>query len=126
MSEQKAILIVDDEWMLVETISYHLEKAGYRILKAMDGDAGLQTALVEKPDLVVLDLMMPNLSGWDVCRELRKSPDFGPEIPIILMTARGEAEDRSKSLAAGASDYLLKPFGMQDLITKVKVLLGDE
>jgi DNA-binding response OmpR family regulator len=125
MSAQHAILIVDDEWMLVETIAYHLEKAGYTTLKAMDGETGLKVALENKPLLVILDVMMPHMTGWEVCRALRKTPGFGAQVPIIVMTARGEAADRDKSLAAGANEYLLKPFGMQDLMGVVRELLGD-
>jgi DNA-binding response OmpR family regulator len=125
MSAQKEILIVDDEWMLVETISYHLQKAGYKTATAMDGEAGLRRALEIQPSLLILDVMLPHLSGWDVCRALRGSPQFGSQIPILMMSARGQTEDRADSLAAGANDFLSKPFGMQELLTKVQLLLSD-
>lgn len=124
MSEQKAILIVDDEWMLVETIAYHLEKAGYIVHKAMDGESGFKQALGIKPHMIILDVMLPQMSGWQVCRELRQSPDFPQGVPILMMSARGQTEDRFKALEAGANDFLAKPFGMQDLLAQVKTLLG--
>jgi DNA-binding response OmpR family regulator len=126
MSPQKVILIVDDEWMLVETISFHIQRAGYETAKAMDGEDGLRQALELKPSLLILDVMLPHLSGWDICRQLRSSPEFGAEVPILMMSARGQPEDRADSLAAGANDFLSKPFGMQDLLAKVRSLLPDD
>ncbi|BCM93049.1 alkaline phosphatase synthesis transcriptional regulatory protein PhoP [Abditibacteriota bacterium] len=124
MNSQNTILIVDDEQLLVETISFNLERAGFLVLKAFDGESGLAQALESKPQLMILDVMLPHLSGWDVCRTLRAASPYGKVLPILMLTARGEARDREKSFAAGASDYMLKPFSMQDLIDRIQTLLN--
>lgn len=124
MNFESTVLIVDDEPLLVETIAFNLKKAGFSVLKAFDGESGLKQALEAKPDLVILDVMLPHISGWDVCRALRASLRGQKHLPILMVTARGEAGDRDKSLAAGADDYLLKPFAMQELIGRVQELLN--
>ncbi len=124
MNFQPTLLIVDDEPLLVETIAFNLEKAGFIVLKAFDGESGLAQALEFKPELMILDVMLPHLSGWDVCRALRSSSSYGQELPILMLTARGAARDREKSFQAGASDYLLKPFAMQELMERIRALLG--
>lgn len=123
MSVKHTILIVDDEWLLVETIAYNLEMVGFTTLKAYDGESGLLQAREARPRLVILDLMLPHLSGIEVCRTLRQDPQFGVETPILMMTARGEASVRARCLQAGANDLLRKPFAMQDLIGRVQALL---
>jgi DNA-binding response OmpR family regulator len=117
------ILIVDDERMLVETISYNLEKEGFTIVTAHDGESALQQAKAVRPDLVVLDLMLPKISGWEVCRALRQNAEYRLDSPILMLTARGEEADKVLGLELGADDYLVKPFGMRELVARVRALL---
>lgn len=121
------ILIVDDEQMLVETIEYNLQKAGFETFHAFDGQTALARAREARPQLVILDLMLPRLSGWEVCRALRQGSEYsgpGGMPPVILMlTARGEESDKVIGLEMGADDYLVKPFGMRELIARVRALL---
>jgi DNA-binding response OmpR family regulator len=117
------ILIVDDERMLVETISYNLQKEGYLVVTAHDGETALAQAKAVQPQLVVLDLMLPKISGWEVCRALRQSPDYKLDSPILMLTARGEEADKVLGLELGADDYLVKPFGMRELVARVRALL---
>jgi DNA-binding response OmpR family regulator len=123
MNSQNTLLIVDDEPLLVETIAFNLEKAGFDVLKAFDGESGLAQALAARPRLLILDVMLPHLSGWEVCRALRSSSPYGQSVPILMLTARGETRDREKSLEAGASDYMPKPFAMKELIGRIEQLL---
>jgi two-component system alkaline phosphatase synthesis response regulator PhoP len=101
------ILIVDDEPAIVRGLEDNLRFEGYETLAATSGEEGLSRALGEAPDLVLLDIMMPKLSGWDVCRELRRR---GVDVPVIMLTARGEEVDRVRGLELGADDYVAKPF----------------
>lgn len=117
------ILIVDDERMLVETISYNLQKEGFLIVTAHDGETALQQAKSVQPQLVILDLMLPKISGWEVCRALRQSADYKLDAPILMLTARGEESDKVIGLELGADDYLVKPFGMRELVARVRALL---
>ncbi len=117
------ILIVDDERMLVETIEYNLQKAGFATVTAFDGETALAQAKAHQPQLVVLDLMLPKISGWEVCRALREDPEFRLSSPILMLTARGEESDKVVGLEMGADDYLVKPFGMRELIARVRALL---
>lgn len=117
------VLVVDDERMLVETISYNLEKAGFDIVSAFDGESALKQAREEKPDLIVLDVMLPKISGWEVCRALRHDPDSRTQAPVLMLTARGEESDKVIGLELGADDYLVKPFGMRELVARVRALL---
>ncbi|MER3501661.1 MAG: hypothetical protein IMHGJWDQ_001719 [Candidatus Fervidibacter sp.] len=113
------ILIVEDEAPLAEAIAYALKREGYQVRIALDGQEGLRVALTEKPDLVILDLMLPKLDGWEVCRTLRaKSP-----LPILILTARGEEQEKVLGLELGADDYVVKPFSMRELIARVRALL---
>jgi DNA-binding response OmpR family regulator len=106
------ILIVEDEVAMAEAIAYALKREGFQVRIATDGQEGLRMALTEKPDLVILDLMLPKLDGWEVCRTLRaKSP-----VPILILTARGEEHDKVIGLELGADDYVVKPFSMRELI----------
>ena len=113
------ILVVDDETSVTDLIGYNLEKAHYEVLVAHDGEAALQTAQEQNPDLILLDLMLPKIDGLDVCRELRKSS----QVPIIMVTARGEEADRVIGLELGADDYLCKPFSMRELMARIKAVL---
>ena len=114
------ILIVDDEPEMVRGLEDNLRFEGYQTLSATDGRRGLALALSEAPDLVLLDIMMPGMSGWDVCRELRAK---GLDIPVIMLTARGEEADRVQGLELGADDYVTKPFSPKALLARVKALL---
>ena len=117
------ILIVDDERMLVETIEFNLQKAGFETVVAFDGESALAQARTHGPDLVVLDLMLPKISGWEVCRALRQDPDYRLSGPILMLTARGEESDKVIGLELGADDYMVKPFGMRELVARVRALL---
>ena len=113
------ILIVEDEVSLAQAVAYALRREGFQVRVATDGQEGLRMALTEKPDLVILDLMLPKLDGWEVCRTLRaKSP-----VPILILTARGEEHDKVIGLELGADDYVVKPFSMRELIARVRALL---
>jgi len=113
------ILVVDDETAVTDLIGYNLEKAHYQVITAHDGEAALELARESKPDLVLLDLMLPKVDGLDVCRELRKTS----QVPIIMVTARGEETDRVIGLELGADDYLTKPFSMRELLARIKAVL---
>lgn len=113
------VLVVDDEETLVETIKYNLLKNGYEVCVAFDGMQALNVARRERPDLIVLDVMLPALDGFDVCRALRKDT----AVPILMLTARDEEVDKILGLEFGADDYMTKPFSMRELLTRVKVLL---
>ncbi len=117
------ILVVDDERMLAETISFNLEKEGFAVVTAHDGETALALAKEHAPDLVVLDLMLPRISGWEVCRALRQSAEYQLDAPILMLTARGEEADKVLGLELGADDYLVKPFGMRELVARVRALL---
>jgi DNA-binding response OmpR family regulator len=114
------ILIVDDEPAIVRGLEDNLRFEGYETLAATSGDEGLARALAEAPDLVLLDVMMPARSGWDVCRELRQR---GVDVPIIMLTARGEEGDRVRGLELGADDYISKPFSLRELLARVRAVL---
>ena len=113
------ILIVDDEPSVTDLLAYNLRKAHYDVLIAGDGRQALQLARDASPDLILLDLMLPEVDGLDVCRELRKSTS----VPIIMVTALGEETDRVVGLEVGADDYITKPFGMRELLARVKAVL---
>ncbi len=116
------ILVVEDEPPLVEMLRYNLEKAGHRTSVATDGVAALEQVDVEQPDLVLLDWMLPRLSGMEVCRRLRADP-YHEKLPIIMLTARGEEEDRVRGLESGADDYIVKPFSPGELVARVRSVL---
>ncbi len=113
------ILIVEDELPMAQAIAYALKREGYQVRIASDGQEGLRLALTEKPDLVILDLMLPKLDGWEVCRTLRAKS----KVPILILTARGEEHDKVLGLELGADDYVVKPFSMRELIARVRALL---
>jgi DNA-binding response OmpR family regulator len=113
------ILIVDDEPAVTDLLAYNLRQAHYEVLVAADGQRALHLALQAKPDLILLDLMLPVIDGLDVCRELRKSS----QVPIIMITARGEETDRVVGLELGADDYLCKPFSVRELMARIKAVL---
>jgi DNA-binding response OmpR family regulator len=114
------VLIIEDELPMRTALQDVLEAEGYRVLSAPDGESGLRRALDEKPDLVLLDIMMPRLDGYAVCAELRR---FSNQVPILMLTAKGQIEDRVTGLDAGADDYLVKPFSTEELLARVRALL---
>jgi len=117
MSEK--ILVVDDEISLQETLAYNLKKEGYEVIVAGDGTAAIDLARSNKPDLIILDVMLPGLDGFEVCRILRQESNT----PVLMLTARDDEIDRVVGLEVGADDYLAKPFSMRELIARVKALL---
>lgn len=116
------IMIVEDETALVTLLKYNLEKQGYETITVMDGKDVLSTALTEKPDLVLLDWMLPNVQGIDLCRDMRKSYELR-NIPIIMLTARGEEADKVRGLSYGADDYMTKPYSIPELMARIVALL---
>jgi two-component system phosphate regulon response regulator PhoB len=116
------ILVVDDEADITALVAYHLAKAGFRVSTAANGPDALKAAREERPDIVILDLMLPGLSGYDVLAEMRKR-DETREVGVILLTARREETDRIRGLSLGADDYLTKPFSPQELSLRVSALL---
>jgi two-component system phosphate regulon response regulator PhoB len=117
-----SVLVAEDEGALVTLLRYNLEREGYRVLEAMDGEEALLIASEEKPDLVLLDWMLPQLSGIEVCRRLRGRQETR-NVPIIMLTARGEESDRIRGLDTGADDYLTKPFSMMELMARLRAVM---
>jgi two-component system response regulator RegX3 len=115
----KTILVVDDEATLRETLAWNLERDGYRVVEAADGRTALERFRAEKPDLVLLDLMLPELSGVEVCRRMRAESD----VPILMLTARDSEVDKIVGLEVGADDYVTKPFSLRELQARVRALL---
>ncbi|HOK41178.1 MAG TPA: response regulator [bacterium] len=115
----KKILIIDDEKYILLVTKYNLKNAGYDVLIANNGEEGIKIAQTELPDLILLDLMMPLVDGFQVIRTLR-ADESTKSIPIIILTARGSVEDKNKVYEYGANDYLLKPFSVQQLLEKIK------
>ena len=118
MAAQK-IMICDDQIMIHETLGMYLANEGFEHISAMDGEEALQKFETEKPDLIILDIMMPKLSGTDVCRKLREKS----RVPIIMLTAKGEEIDRILGLELGADDYIVKPFSAREVVARVKAVL---
>jgi len=118
-SAVKKILIADDEPTLVSTLQYNLEREGYSVVIATDGEAAVAAARERHPDLIVLDIMMPRLNGLEVCRILRREM----HVPIVILSARGDERDRAAGVEAGADDYVTKPFSMGELIARIGLLL---
>jgi len=113
------VLVVEDEENLLAALRYNLDKEGYQVLTAVDGEQGLEAAREEKPDLILLDIMLPKLDGFEVCRILRRETN----IPIVMLTAKGEEVDRVVGLELGADDYVTKPFSMRELLARVRAML---
>src|SRR5579864_9753673 len=114
------ILIVEDEPAMVSGLRDNFEFEGYQVITAADGVSGLERALADSPDLVILDVMMPRMSGLDVCKQLKSRR---PAIPIIMLTARGQEVDKVVGLELGADDYVTKPFSIRELLARVKAVL---
>jgi len=119
MDMQTTILVVDDEPAIVDVLTYNLEKAHYRVLVARDGLEALEQTRRQKPDLIILDLMLPGMDGLEVCRAIRHEG----ELPIIMLTARDEEIDRVVGLELGADDYVVKPFSVRELMARIKTVL---
>jgi len=115
----KTILVVDDEKQIVEVISAYLEREGYRVIAAYDGKTALDMALKEKPDLILLDLMLPEINGFEICRLVRNESST----PIIMLTARDEETDKILCLEVGADDYITKPFSPREVLARVRAVL---
>ena len=116
---QQLILIVEDEQPIVDILKFNLEKNDYRVIEALDGNEGLRLALSKNPDLVLLDVMLPGLDGFGVCRKIREKSS----VPIIMLTARDEEVDKVLGLELGADDYMTKPFSVRELLARVKANL---
>ena len=118
----KKILVVDDEKELLELVKLRLEPSGYSIITASDGLEGLEKAKTERPDLIILDLMLPKMNGYEVCRLLKFDIEY-KKIPIILFTARASDEDQATGIKSGADAYVVKPFNSKILLEKIKELI---
>lgn len=120
MAVKERILIIEDERPMRTVLKDALERQGYRPLTAADGEAGLEVALRELPDLIILDVMMPKVDGFVLCAELRR---LGHTTPILMLTAKGQVEDRVKGLDLGADDFLTKPFSRDELLARIRAML---
>ncbi len=118
-SDQNCVLVIEDDPNTANLVALYLEKEGFGALQANDGATGLALAEKHRPDLVVLDIMLPKMDGWEVCRRLRKTS----EVPVIMLTARGEEIDRVSGLTLGADDYVVKPFSPRELVARIKAVL---
>jgi two-component system phosphate regulon response regulator PhoB len=116
------ILVIEDETALVELIRYNLEKDGFRVSAANDGEEGLALLREHKPDLLVLDWMLPHVSGIEICRQIRRKTELR-DLPVIMLTARGEEADRIRGLEVGADDYIIKPFSPSELVARIRAVL---
>ena len=121
--DRPVVLVADDDDDIRDLVAFRLDRAGYEVLRAGDGEQALQLAIEHKPDLAVLDVMMPKLTGYDVTRELRANAETS-RIPVILLTARVQEADVARGFEAGADDYVKKPFSPQELKARVQAVLG--
>ena len=117
MEQKRTVLIVEDEKSIVDILRFNLEKEGYAVLTAYDGESGLEQAVNGGADLILLDVMLPKMNGFDVCRQLREK---GNNVTVIILTAREEEADKVLGLEIGADDYITKPFSMRELMARVK------
>jgi DNA-binding response OmpR family regulator len=122
-TDQKIVLVADDDEDILELITFRLERSGYTVVQAHDGEEAWNLAQVHHPDLAVLDVMMPKLDGFELTRRLRAKPET-ERMPIILLTARAQDADVQQGFEAGADDYLRKPFSPQELRARVQAILG--
>ncbi|WP_078545149.1 response regulator transcription factor [Litchfieldia alkalitelluris] len=116
----KKVLVVDDEQSIVTLLQYNLKQAGFEVITAMDGEMGLELAIIEQPDLILLDLMLPKMDGLEVCKELRQRR---VSTPIFMLTAKDDEFDKVLGLELGADDYLAKPFSPREVVARVKAIL---
>jgi two-component system phosphate regulon response regulator PhoB len=118
----KRVLVIEDDPDIVELLRYNLEKEDFRVTAATDGKSGLELLKRSSPDVLILDLMLPGLSGIEVCKAIRRNPEH-ERLPILMLTARGEETDRVLGLELGADDYVTKPFSVREMVARVKALL---
>lgn len=116
----KKVLVVEDEESIITLLAYNLEQSGFSVIKAMDGEMGKQLAMTEKPDVIILDLMLPKLDGIEICKILRQNK---VTVPIMMLTAKNEEFDKVLGLELGADDYMTKPFSPREVVARVKALL---
>ncbi len=116
---ERTILVVDDETPIVDLLRFNLQKAGYKVLAAYDGKSALEMAKTKKPDLILLDVMLPKMDGFEVCRKIRETDS----VPILMLTAREEEIDKVFGLESGADDYITKPFSVRELMARIKANL---
>ncbi|MFZ1325651.1 MAG: response regulator [Candidatus Contendobacter sp.] len=119
------ILVVDDEPNIVLSLEFLMKQAGFQVRTASDGEAALAAVAVEAPDMVLLDVMMPRKTGYEVCQAIRANPDW-KAVRIIMLTAKGREVEREKGLALGADDYITKPFSTQEVVERVRELLAQD
>jgi phosphate regulon transcriptional regulator PhoB len=119
---KKQIIVADDEKDILELVSFNLEQEGFSVLKAVNGRKALEMVKADKPDLIILDLMMPEMSGMEVCRTIRNNADIA-DIPVIMLTAKSDQVDKILGLEIGADDYITKPFHVRELIARVRSVL---
>ena len=120
----KKVLVCDDEPYIVESVSYVVRKAGFEVVVAEDGEEALQAARAERPDLIFLDIMMPRLSGHEVCKQVKDDPETRDSY-VIMLTARGQEEDERKAMDAGADEFMTKPFSPRKMRAKLQEILGE-
>jgi DNA-binding response OmpR family regulator len=120
----KTILIVDDEAYIVTSLEYVMQSAGFEVAVAYDGEEALAKVAEKVPDLMILDLMMPKLDGFEVCEKIRQNP-LWKDIRIVILTAKGRDIERKKGMSLGADDYMTKPFSTRDILDRVKELLAE-
>lgn len=124
-NDPKHVLVVEDEPNIAEPLAFLLEKVGYTVTIRSDGRQGLKAALEQMPDLILLDVMLPELDGFEVLRRLREDPR-GKRIPVVILTARGQRGDRDAALDGGADMFIPKPFSNKDVVSGVRQLLGEQ
>ncbi len=117
--DERCVLIIEDEQAIVDILKFNFQKEGYKVLEAMDGQTGLDLALSENPDLILLDVMLPRMDGFEVCKKIREKSN----VPVIMLTAREEEVDKVLGLELGADDYMTKPFSIRELTARVKANL---
>ena len=117
------ILVVDDEIYIVHILDFSLGMEGYEVVTALDGEQALEKARAEKPDLIVLDIMMPKLDGYETCKRLKADPET-KDIPVILLSAKGRNVDQKVGFEVGADDYITKPFSPRKLVERINAILG--
>ena len=118
------ILVVDDEIYIVHILDFSLGMEGYEVVTALDGEQALEKARSEKPDLIVLDIMMPKLDGYETCKRLKADPDT-KDVPVILLSAKGRNVDQKVGFEVGADDYITKPFSPRKLVERINAILGN-
>jgi len=120
----KRILAVDDEPHILKLVAFSLKSGGYEVLEACDGLSAIQVAIAEKPDLILMDVMMPALDGYEACRRLKADPETAG-IPVIMLTAKTQASEQQAGEDSGATQYICKPFAPKDLVAQVREFLGE-